>query len=169
MNRTVPLVAGGAVLLVAGLVGGALLFSTTIPPYDPLPTTTPLPTPEADVWEPRPQPTGMLPTQRLGDVLQPDDVLITRAQLVEYAEGNAWRVTPETADEWVSLGELTLSCMAEKGYWYDPRVPPTVVTDATLPEGFREALGGSTGAGDAYDWRDAGCAGRAIHELGITS
>jgi hypothetical protein len=166
MKRGVLLVIGCFALLVVGITGGTLLFSMTIPPYDPLPTTTPLPSPDA--WEPRPQPTGMFPSERRADVLQADDVLVTRDELVEYAEGNAWRVFPEQVQEWASLESLIVQCMADAGFWYDPRVPNTVVT-ADEPDGWRVALAGSTGAGDAYRWEDAGCGGRAIHELGITS
>ena len=166
MNRSVLLVVGSVALLALGLTGGALLFSTTIPPSDPLPTMTALPTPEA--WEPQPQPTGMFPSQRRADVLRPDDLPVTRDELVEYAEGNAWRVSPETAPEWVATQTLIVECMADAGFWYDPRVPPTVM-NAEEPAGWRETIGGSTGAGDAYRWEDAGCGGWAIHELGITS
>lgn len=166
MNRGILLVIGGFALLVVGIIGGALLFTTTVPPYQPLPTTTALPSPDA--WEPQPQPTGMFPSQRRADVLLSDDVVVTRDELVEYAEGNAWLVSPEQVQEWASLNSLIVQCMADAGFWYDPRVPPTVLT-ADEPDGWRTALGGSTGAGDAYRWEDAGCGGRAIHELGITS
>ncbi len=167
MNRGLLLVLGGVGLLAVGLTGGALLFSTTIPPYDPLPTTTALPTPQA--WEPRPQPTGMFPSQRRADVLRADDVPVTRDELVAYAEGNAWRVFPEQVQEWASIESIVVDCMADAGFWYDPRVPNTVLT-ADEPDGWRLALAGvGTGAGDAYRWEDTGCGGRAIHELGITS
>lgn len=166
MKRGALLVVGGFALLAVGIAGGTLLLTTAIPPYEPLPTTTALPTPDA--WEPPPQPTGMFPSQRRADVLQPDDVLVTRDELVDYAEGNEWRVFPEQVQEWASLGSLIVQCMADAGFWYDPRVPPTVV-NAAEPDGWRAAFGGSTGAGDSYRWQDAGCGGRAIHELGITS
>ena len=167
MNRSILLGVGGLVLLAIGVSGGALLFSTTIPPYDPLPTTTAA-RPPSD-WEPQPQPTGMFPSQRRADVLRADDVPVTRDELVAYAEGNAWRVAPEQVQEWASIEAIVVQCMSDAGFWYDPRVPHTVVT-ADEPEGWRLALAGvGTGTGDAYRWEDTGCGGRAIHELGITS
>lgn len=167
MKRGILLAVGAVALLAIGLSGGALIFSSTLPPYEPLPTTTALPTPEA--WEPRPQPTGMFPSERRADVLQPDDVTVTREELVDYAEGNAWRVFPEQVQQWASVESLVVQCMADAGFWYDPRVPYTVVT-ADEPDGWRTAIAGvGTGAGDAYRWEDTGCGGWAIHELGITS
>jgi hypothetical protein len=166
VKRSILLVIGALALIAVAVTGGTLLLTTTIPPHQPLPTTTALPTPDA--WEPEPQPTGMFPSQRRADVLLDDDVLVTRDELVEYAEGNEWRVPSDQVQEWASLGSLMVQCMADAGFWYDPRVPPTVL-NADEPDGWRAALGGSTGAGDAYRWQDAGCGGRAIHELGISS
>ncbi len=75
-------------------------------------------------------------------------------------------------EQWAQMSLIIMECMAEKGYWNDPRVMPSAPNSQPeeWPEGYREALSGTgTGTGDAWDWEDAGCGGYAIHELGITS
>jgi len=114
-------------------------------------------------------PTPTETTRPNADILRPGDVLLTYEELIAWAKPQEARLGD--VDEWAQMSLLIMQCMASKGYWDDPRVmPPALNTPPPeWPEGYREALGGSTGDGDAWDWEDAGCGGYAIHELGITT
>lgn len=172
MNRGTLVVVGGFALLFVGLVGGAGMLAAATPRLEPLPTVTPIVPVDPDgsnpsATAPATMPPVDIPGQRWGDVLRPDDVLVTREQLGEYARANEWRIGPND-EEWVAHSSLVIECMAEAGFWFDPRVFGGA-NGENLPDGFALALGGDTGAGDAYRWEDAGCWGYATHVLGITS
>lgn len=165
MRRNTVLAIGGVGLLAVGIVAGTLLAASTVPTYDPLPVTTQLPPPDADA-APRPEPTYTRPPGLNARVLEEGDVIPTRNELIAFARENAWMVSGDPV-EWGSWNALIVSCMAEKGFWYDPRMGmPTILAS----DEFLLALSGpGTGAGDAYRWQDAGCGGWATHELGIGS
>jgi hypothetical protein len=171
VNRGALVVIGGFVLLAVGLTGGASLLAAAVPAPEPLPTLDPILPPEpSGAVDPRPTPiapTYDIPGQRWGDVLLADDVLVTDAQLAEYARANEWRIGPDYS-EWVAVNALVIACMADAGFWFDPRVFRGA-NGEPLPGGFVLALGGDTGAGDAYRWEDAGCWGAATHAVGTTS
>lgn len=170
MNRNSVVALLGVGLLGVGVVAGALLAASTIPRDDPLPVTTDIAPPEleaagADLM-PRPAPTYTRPPGLNARELEEDDVIPTRDELIAFARENAWMVSADPV-EWGSWNALIVSCMAEKGFWYDPRMGmPTILAS----DEFRLALSGpGTGAADAYRWQDAGCGGWATHELGIGS
>lgn len=174
MNRSALVVIGGVALLGIAFVGGTGLLAAATPQPEPLPSSTPTPVEvQADggigteTVVPGEMPRTDIPGQRWGDVLQPDDVLVTREQLIEYARANEWRIGPDY-EQFAAHGTLVIECMADQGFWFDPRVFGGANGEA-LPDGFALALGGDTGAGDAYRWEDAGCWGAATHALGITS
>jgi hypothetical protein len=178
MMRGLLAAIGGLGLLVVGVVGGVGLLAAAMPQPEPLPTMSPIvpvapggagagsiePAPEID---PDLELFEDIPGQRWGDVLLPDDVLVTNEQLAEYGRANEWRIGPDV-DEFVAFNRLVIDCMADAGFWHDPRVFGGA-NGEPLPDGFALALGGDTGAGDAYRWEDAGCRGGATHKLGITS
>lgn len=63
---------------------------------------------------------------------------------------------PTAEEEWAAYQDAVRSCMAEKGYGeYDEGA-----------DGWWDAMYGNTGAGAAYRWEDAGCAGYATHVTG---
>lgn len=99
---------------------------------------------------------------------------LTRAQL------HAWTLANRGASTDAVIGEeqdrLIIQCMAEHGYLYDPTFEGSQglelgrtwgLTTKQL-QGYREALWGSnlTAPTRPYDWRDAGCDGRAVHLTG---
>jgi hypothetical protein len=135
---------------------GAPPTRTPSPIATPTEAATPIPTPTETA---RPN----------ADILRPGDVLLTYEELIAWAKPHEARLGD--IDQWAQMSLLIMQCMASKGYWDDPRVMPAPPNTEPVPwpEGYREALGGSTGSGDAWDWQDAGCGGYAIHELGITS
>lgn len=170
MNRGALVVVGGFVLLAVGLGGGTALVAAAIPRYEPPPTVAPLPAPVpgAETAPAAPvSPSNETPAGRWADELQSGDVLVTAEQLADYARANEWRVGSDYG-EWVAVNELVIDCMAEAGFWFDPRVFRPA-DGAPPPAGFGRAMDGDTGAGDAYRWEDAGCWGAATHALGTTS
>jgi len=184
VNRTVFAGAGFGVLLIA-IIGVVGLSAAALPGMVPGGEATvrpaaepasPTPSPSASgapTYAPTEAPTpASSPTDTArpnADILRPGDVLLTYEELLAWAKPQEARLGD--VEQWAQWSLLIMQCMASKGYWDDPRVmPPAPNTQPPpVPEGYREALGGSTGAGDAYDWQDAGCGGWATHELGITS
>ncbi len=99
--------------------------------------------------------------------LKAGELLITDAQINDYYLAQSPAITGDLANTMLAIreGQIEVRCMADKGWWYDPRY--TSGLDSNTPEGL--ALNGNTGAGDAYRWQDAGCYGLAVHETGATS
>ena len=92
--------------------------------------------------------------------------LITDAQISDYYLAQPPSITGDLAYTMLAVheGQIEVRCMADKGWWYDPRYRSGLASGS--PEAL--ALDGSTGAGDAYRWQDAGCYGLAVHETGAT-
>jgi hypothetical protein len=98
------------------------------------------------------------------------DHVVTLAQVLAFY-GVPGRLS-DADPTWYQEKAITASCMAGKGWYYDPRsdarLDMTHRTDPRPPvdPAAQLALGGNTGAGDAYRWQDAGCDGLAVHETG---
>lgn len=99
--------------------------------------------------------------------LKPGEALITDAQISDYYLAQSPTIVGDLANTTLAIheGQIEVRCMADKGWWYDPRYPSGL--ESGSPEDL--ALNGNTGAGDAYRWQDAGCYGFAVHETGATS
>jgi hypothetical protein len=157
-------VAAGAVAAVAPLpadavadpvrvAGSTRAADATTPPSAPV---APSPSP-ADVTPSAPS--GLTP---ISDApyrpLVAGEPLVTRADLEAASpldQGDPLR------EIWITQSQIKVQCMADAGWYFDPR------SHGPLPQGDGfAALYGSTGAGDAYRWQDAGCDGRAVHETG---
>ena len=120
---------------------------------------------------PSPSPTAYLGPQPLvGSTPSTSD-----AEIMAYAMSAAWASDdPQNAKVWGQEQILTVTCMAGKGWDYDPRI--TLAPFASRAPGEQPtltwdpaawlALSGNTGAGDAYRWQDAGCEGYAVHATG---
>ena len=99
--------------------------------------------------------------------LVPGEPLITDAQINDYYLAQSSTITGDLANTMLAIheGQIEVRCMADRGWWYDPRYRSGLASGS--PEDL--ALNGKTGAGDAYRWQDAGCYGLAVHQTGATS
>jgi hypothetical protein len=106
------------------------------------------------------------------DVLRADDVPVTYEQFLEFrraADRLLGLCDGEPADclERAAHADVAMAaCMAEKGYYYDPRRAQSLLGlpyEMGTPEAL--AMDGDTGSGDAYRWEDAGCYGLIAHEF----
>ena len=181
-HRTVfSIVAAGAlsVAAITGASAAAIAASSATPHEDPGPATSLPQTPSAPASAPTPTPTSTPPFAAGTDVarpLQPGDILITEEQIraVVYGVDDQIRQTEpyksapvDTANLETQITQLTMevSCMAGKGFYYNPITRPGKLSGYTEPSAGT-ALWGNTGGGDAYRWQDAGCHGKAVHETG---
>jgi hypothetical protein len=167
--RTVVAVVSAALLgtSVLGLGGLAIAAGLGYNPRDdsgpgadgvePPPVVTAAPSPTATTGRP------------LDDVLRPDDVLPDHADLLAFFTDINPTDDPDWARQQADVHALVVDCMADAGFWYDPRVvrsldPPRIWYVLDSPYG--RAFEGSPGAGDAYRWQDAGCFGAAVEQAG---
>jgi hypothetical protein len=162
-----------ATALVAGATTGTPSASASARDDDATPpATTPSPgaTDEPSPAETGPDPSDFVPFADRLRAWRPGDHVITLEQI------HAFYAVPGRLNDadptWYQEKAIEAQCMAGKGWYYDPRSDwrldashrneprPPVDPQAQL------ALGGDTGAGDAYRWQDAGCDGLAVHETG---
>ncbi len=134
--------------------------SSEDPITTPSETVTPTPAPSWSIPKPDPSKarTAIIPLE--------GQATVTDAEVRAYVATTPWAADdPDNARVWGNEAVITITCMAGKGWYYDPRLPAGLAGYAPdSPEMF--ALGGNTGAGDAYRWQDAGCIGLAVHQTG---
>jgi len=98
--------------------------------------------------------------------LEPGETLISDDQIQDYYMAQSPDVMGDLANVRLAIreGQIEVRCMADQGWWYDPRYRGSPPPDS--PEGI--ALNGHPDLGAGYRWQDAGCYGRAVHEVGAT-
>jgi hypothetical protein len=105
---------------------------------------------------------------------RPGDVLVTRSMLATWAAehpGPNPATTPSQIATGVAERAYETKCMWDLGYYWDPRVDPAHLREATaggdqgIPEPVLLAYYGTNfqDAGREYVWQNAGCNGAAIH------
>jgi hypothetical protein len=136
--------------------------------------TTPRPTPTRSIpEEPLPQPTETYS----GPLIAPDGFLEHTDEEIEahLRERSPGGVSGAQLDIVIAQAIIVRDCMAEKGFLWDP-IPfgsaggrfSGWAGRGLTPEqeaAYRLALGGENDD-VPYNWRDAGCDGRAVHETG---
>ena len=191
MNRRVVFgivaggIAAGAVLWIGGLAAAQVIEShrpaTALTAGTAAPTPTASGTASADAMpspgatDPDPAATDAVPSDFVpfADRLRAwrrGDHVVTLAQIDAFyaAPGRLHDADPT----WYEEKAITAQCMADKGWYYDPRSDPKVDIAhradprPPLDPQAQLALNGNTGGGDAYRWQDAGCYGLAVHETG---
>jgi hypothetical protein len=163
----VLLTAGGALVLgwaAHAVVAEASGFGGDDPVID---TSGAAEAPSAPPFTPRPLPSATPTTPSyLVHPLKPGETLISDDQIRDYYMAQSPDIVGDLANVELAIGEgqIEVRCMADHGWWYDPRYRGSPPPDS--PEGL--ALNGHADLGAGYRWQDAGCYGLAVHEVGAT-
>ena len=170
MRKQLVIAALVITLVVAGITTTAAFaaqaFANALSATDGAPNATSVASvPEGSASSsPSPSPYRALTPAYIAHTLQPGEPLITDEQINDYYLAQSPAILGDLANTMLAIreGQLEVRCMADKGWWYDPRYRAGL--ESGSPADL--ALNGNTGAGDAYRWQDAGCYGFAVHQTG---